>query len=367
MRIVLDGGPLTVATGGIRRYVEELALALADAYPEDEIHVAADGPIDRGASLGRAGIHIDAETRHGLERRWWLLGLPRYCRRIKASVFHGTDFSVPLQHSVPTVMTIHDLSPWKRAEWQPSAARIRRRMPWMLRLGLADQIITVSDAMRDEILDRFQLPPERVHAIPLAASDRLGAGCDETDTTASESAASRDAYFLYVGTLEPRKNIPILVDAWRELYAETGIRLKIAGRRRADFAPPAEEPGLEYLGAVPDSALAGLYDGALAVVYPSEYEGFGLPVLEAMRRGTPVIVSQAAALKELVSDSGIVVDVHSDGALREAMRSVAFDEALRQRLAKHSVRRAGDFSWRATASQTREVYKEAVKRFEHSA
>lgn len=358
MRILLDGGPLTVATGGIRRYAEELALALAALHPEDEIHVATDRPIEGGERLKGAGIRIHADYPEGWERRWWLIGLPRLCRRVNATVFHGTDFAVPLRHRVPAVVTIHDLSPWAQPEWQPTARRIRRRLPWMLRLGLADQVITVSEAMRREILSRFRLSPDRVHAIPLAADERF------RPVTIDPPAKP---YFLFVGTLEPRKNIAELVDAWRPVFATTGIPLKIAGRRRADFAPPPEEAGLTYLGAVSDDALPALYSGALAVAYPSEYEGFGLPALEAMQCGAPVIVGRAAALRELVAEDGVAVDAKQGDSLRTALRRFATDPAFQREWAARSLRRAGAFSWRATARRTREVYGEAVKRFEHPA
>lgn len=358
MRILLDGGPLTVATGGIRRYVEELALALASQAPDDEIHLVTDRPIEGGARLEGTGIHIHAEFRKGWDRRWWLLGLPRLCSQLNATVFHGTDFAAPLWHRVPAVVTIHDLSPWLRAEWQPAAQRIRRRLPWTLRFGLADQVITVSEAARREILSYFRIPPDRVHAIPLAADERFRPVIVHPPV---------NPYFLCVGTLEPRKNLRELVEAWRPVFSATGIPLKIAGRPREDFAPPPVEPGLEYLGAVADDVLPALYSGALAVVYPSEYEGFGLPVLEAMQCGTPVIVGKAAALSELVADDGIVVDAKCGESLRTAIQRFAGEPDFRREWAARGLRRAGQFSWRKTACATREVYQEAVKRFEHAA
>ncbi|MCC7342455.1 MAG: glycosyltransferase family 4 protein [Bryobacterales bacterium] len=358
MRILLDGGPLTVATGGIRRYVEELSVALASQAPGDEIHVAADRPIGGGERIVRAGVHVHAEFREGWERRWWLFGLPRLCNQLNAAVFHGTDFAVPLRHRVPAVVTIHDLSPWIHPEWQPAAQRIRRRLPWMLRLGFADQVITVSKAMRREILGTFRISSDRVHAIPLAADERF---------RPVTPPARPEPYFLFVGTLEPRKNLWALVEAWRPVFSATGIPLKIAGRRREDFTPPPLEPGLEYSGAIPDEALPALYSGALAVVYPSGYEGFGLPVLEAMQCGAPVIVGKAPALSELVADDGIVVDAERGDSLQAALRRIAGDAAFQREWAMRGLRRAGAFTWQKTARATREVYREAVKRFEHTA
>lgn len=358
LRIVLDGSPLTVATGGIRRYVEELSMALAETGDRDEVYLAADRPMQGCERLGQAGIRLHDETPTGWERRWWLLGLPRACRRLDASVFHGTDFSVPYLHRVPSVLTIHDLSPWLHPHWQPAAARIRRRTPWMLRMGLADQVITVSEAVRGEAIARFRLDAARVHAIPLAADARFR-------PLPAEPGASR--YFLFVGTLEPRKNLRALVEAWQPVFAETGIPLKIAGRRREDFQPLQEMPGLEWLGQVHDDALPALYSGAVAVVYPSAYEGFGLPVLEAMQCGAPVVVSDAAALRELVGNAGVVVNPSEGDSLRVALRRLAIDPAFQRQWAERSLLRAAGFCWRTTAIRTREVYQEAIRRFDHAA
>jgi alpha-1,3-rhamnosyl/mannosyltransferase len=361
LRIVLDGTPLTEETGGIRRYAEELSLALSQAGNGDAVHLVSDQALPTSPRLEAAGVCLHGNAAKGWGRRWWLAGLPRLCGEMGASVFHGTDFAVPYLHRTPAVMTIHDLSPWKQRAWQAEAARVRRRTPWMLRLGLADAVITVSESVRREVLAYFRIAPERVHAIPLAADARfrpLG------------PVAGAQPYFLFVGTLEPRKNLAALVEAWKPVYREFGVPLKIAGRRRKDFVAPAETPGIEWLGAVADEDLAALYSGALAVVYPSVYEGFGLPVLEAMQCGAPVVVGAAEALREVAGDGAICLGVNESGGLGElsdVLRRFAIDPAWRQEWSGRSIARAAGFSWARTAAETRGVYLEAIRRFERKA
>ena len=364
MRIVLDGAPLTAKTGGIRRYVEELSTALSREFPEDEIYAVNDRPMHDPKALVRAGTKIrDSAPKGWANRRWWLMGISNLCDSLSATVFHGTDFSVPYLHKHPAVLTVHDLSPWLRPEWQPSAKRIRQRTPWMMRLGLADEVITVSEAVRTEIVARFGVPRERVHAIPLAADSRFR----PIHGHPSQAAEASPPYFLYVGTLEPRKKLPELISAWLPVYQETGVALKIAGRRREDFSFHAEHPGLAWLGAVPDEELPGLYSGALAVVYPSEYEGFGLPVLEAMQCGAPVVVGPAAALRELVADGGIVVMPGDAPGFGDVLRRFATEREFRMKWSERGLCRAQLYSWNLTAQRTRVVYQEAIARFERTA
>lgn len=362
LRLFLDGTPLVAETGGIRRYVEELALALAQAGTGDEVHLVSDQALPASPRLEAGGVRLHRASTRGWNRRWWLVGLPRACRRMGASVFHGTDFAVPYLHITPAVLTIHDLSPWKQTFWQPEATRIRQRTPWMLRFGLADEVITVSQTVRQEVLEHFSISPERVHAIPLAADARFRpVALDRTSVP----------YFLFVGTIEPRKNLPALIQAWRPVFEELQIPLKVAGRRREDFARhaelPADLPGLEWLGAVEDETLPGLYSGALAVVYPSEYEGFGLPVLEAMQCGVPVVTGTAAALREVAGEAAVQVSAKDTGALRTILRRFATDAAWRREWSVRSLQRAAAFSWTATAAATRAVYLEAIHRFARKA
>jgi glycosyltransferase involved in cell wall biosynthesis len=338
----LDATPLTVPTGGVRRYTLELAKALAADYPGDQYWLLSDRPFDPPAGLG-ANLHIGDGPRTAAERRWWLWGLSREMIRRGVEVFHGTDFSVPYIPLRASVMTLHDLSPWMFDDASP---RIRRRVPVLLRAGIPTMIITPSEAVRRAAIARFNLDSARVVAIPEAASDHF---------RHVEALASARPYFLFVGTLEPRKNITRLIEAWKEVRKTEDVDLVLAGRARDSFTAPAE-PGLRVLGAVPEEDLPALYSGAVACVYPSLYEGFGLPVLEAMQCGATVITSRDPAILEVAGGAAVHVDATDVRALAEAMRArpVMRDKALA---------RAALFSWSITARRTREVYDAARRLF----
>jgi glycosyltransferase involved in cell wall biosynthesis len=274
-------------------------------------------------------------------------------------VFHGTDFSVPYLPRRPSVMTVHDMSPWSRAPWtreagQPDAGRVRRRTPWLLRLGLASMVITPSEAVRREAMGRFGLRPDRVVAVPLAASGMF---------RRVEASVSKP-YFLIVGTLEPRKNIGRLIEAWREVRKSCDVDLVLAGRPRTGFPAPAQEPGLRVLGAVADADLPGLYSGAMACVYPSLYEGFGLPVLEAMQCGAVVVTSRDPAILELTGGAAAVhVDATDTRALSGALTAAARAPENFADLRARAIARAAEFTWQRTARRTREVYEAARRVF----
>ena len=283
------------------------------------------------------------------ERRWWLFGLEREMIRHHVEVFHGTDFSVPYIPRRPSVMTLHDLSPWlPDVDGGQASARVRRRVPLLLRARIPTMIITYSEAVKRAAIARFGLDSTRVVAVPLAAS---------VDFHFLQVPPPEQPYFLYVGTLEPRKNIHRLLDAWREVRKTHHIDLVLAGRARDNFPIPPPEPGLRILGAVLDEDLPALYSGAVACVYPSLYEGFGLPVLEAMQCGATVITSRDPAIMEVSDGAAIHVDATDVRALAETMRS-------RPQRRNESLKRAAMFSWSNTAMKTREVYVAAQRFFE---
>jgi glycosyltransferase involved in cell wall biosynthesis len=348
-RVALDATPLTVPTGGVARYTAELARALAARFPENEYWLLCDRPFpmpDPHPSNLRQGDPASTF----LDRRWWSRGVDREMSRRGVDLFHGTDFSTPYLPLRPSVMTVHDLSPWLDREWQPDAARVRRRAAALLRARVPAMVITPTEAIRTALIQRFHLPADRVAAVPLAASENFR----------PVSFPPGKPYFLFLGTLEPRKNIPNLIDAWREVRKTHDVELVIAGRMRADFPPIAPEPGLQFPGVIPDADLPALYCAALAVVYPSLYEGFGLPVLEAMQCGAIVVASRDPAIMEVAGDGAELVDA---AGLIEVLSAIAANPGHFAPLRDRALHRARQFSWRRTAEMTQDVYDEARRIF----
>jgi glycosyltransferase involved in cell wall biosynthesis len=351
--IALDATPLTVPTGGVHRYTLELARALAGRFPEDEYWLLSDQPFSLPGEVPR-NLHLGDRPRNAIARKWWLWGLQQEMARRNVDLFHGTDFSIPYLPFRPSVMTVHDLSPWMDPSWQPQAGRIRRRTPLLFRAGLATMVITPSATVRRAAIERFHLAPDRVVAVPLAASERFH--CVAVPKPAVP-------YFLFVGTLEPRKNVDRLIDAWREVRKTHAVDLVLAGRARADFRRIDPEPGLRLAGPVPEGDLPALYSGALAAVYPSLYEGFGLPVLEAMQCGAIVVASRDPAILEVTGEAAVHVEATDTRALVAALSAIAAAPEKFLDLRERALRRAGEFSWQRTAEQTREVYDAARRLF----
>jgi glycosyltransferase involved in cell wall biosynthesis len=369
MHVAMDATPLTGPVGGIRRYTVELSRALRALFPDDQYRLITDQPCPGEALTARhpppaKELHGVDSSKHSsilrqveplklssIDRHWWLAGLPRYLRKHQIDIFHGTDFSVPYLPVCPTVMTVHDLSPWRL----PGASdRVRRRTPWLLRLGLATMVITPTEAVRREVIEHFGISPEEVIAIHEAASSHF---------RRVEDAAPARPYFLFVGTLEPRKNVDVIIDAWREVRRQHSVDLVLAGRTREGFRTPPDLPGLSVLGETPEADLPRLYSNAVAALYLSSYEGFGLPVLEAMCCGTAVIASRDPAIQEVAGAACILEQARDTRAIAASMTAVLTHPDLRKSLQQRSLRRAADFSWQRTAAKTRMVYETAIRRF----
>lgn len=359
MRIALDATPLIEPAGGLARYVTELALALALEREDDEIHLLSDQTalhIDK--RLRRVGnIVLDPPAAWG-RSKWWSLGLPFELKRRGIEVFHGTNFEIPYMKLTPAVMTVHDLSPWKPAPLQPPGCeRVRSRTPRLV--GMAARVITPSEAVRTEVIEQFGADPARVHAIPHAPSDALA------PPPAAEAAEIRRRlglparYLLAIGAGNERKNIAMLVEAWRICREHAPkLGLTLIGSGAARFA----EPGLHPLPEASDHETAAALSGAAAFVYPSLYEGFGLPLVEAMRADVPVLASTDPALVETAAGAAVHFDPASVRQLSEEIMALLLAPAESARLIERGRRRAAELSWSATARATRAIYEQAIGR-----
>ncbi|MDA0999457.1 MAG: glycosyltransferase family 1 protein [bacterium] len=288
----------------------------------------------------------------------------RAVSRLKLDLIHHPHYAAPLFGGTPMVATIHDLIHQIFPEHCPS--RLAWRMSWLLARRTASRarlILTVSEHSRRDILTHLGVPPEKVrltyNCLP------LGWGEGEPALPLPVLALGERPYFLHVGNHKIHKNLSLLLEAFSRLAPrEKGIRLVLTGERgelEADLSRlHLEGDEVVFLGDLPNSALADVYRKAVALVFPSQYEGFGYPPLEAMGCGTPPIVSDAASLPEVVGDAGLIVPVGEVAPLAEAMERILSDVELRRRLSERAAERVRAFSWRNLAEKTLKAYEDAA-------
>jgi len=382
MRIGLDGLPLTAAKTGVGHYTYELAQALARAEPSSQFEIvypstyATIRPDEPGSPPLPPNLKLNRVRVGPLGRYWWSAGLPRYIRRSKLELFHGTNYDIPLWRRCATVLTIHDLSQLLHSETHEkrSVSRARRRLPLMART--ADAIITPTESVRGQVCEHLRISSEKVFAIPEAARKCFRPmAIAETENVRRRLGVTGE-FLLTVGTLEPRKNLSVLVDAFEELMLarpRSNIQLVIAGGRGwlsgPLFAAIERSPVRERIiltDYLHDQDLRALYASCDAFIYPSLYEGFGLPPLEAMACGAPVIASRIAAIEETTGKAALLFDPRSAQELTQRILALYEEnggEKIRRTLSTAGLKRAAEFSWETTARLTWNVYHEALRRF----
>jgi glycosyltransferase involved in cell wall biosynthesis len=375
MRIGIDGLPLTETLTGIGHYTHELARHLALEFTEDKIEIVSPRAFLPTLDLleKRPGnLRLQRSRLNPLTRRWWSIGLPRYLRRHPLDVFHGTNFEVPLQQVCASIVTIHDLSMllYSYTQEQKRVRRAQRRLPLMARA--ATMIITPTESARREVHEHLQIPLEQIVAIPEAARSCFRRLEQAQSIEVRERLRIQDEFLLFVGTVEPRKNLGTLLRAFEAVVRtrEKALQLVLAGRTGwlvdsllADLkrSPAAEK--IVVTGYLSDDDLCRLYSSCTVFIYPSIYEGFGLPPLEAMACGAPVIASRIPSIAEVTGTAARLFDHESSGALVTAIGELLSSESMRQTLSAAGAMRAAEFSWAQTARLTRDVYVEALERF----
>ncbi|MEN9936086.1 MAG: hypothetical protein RLZZ387_2665 [Chloroflexota bacterium] len=356
---------------GVSNYVEALLTHLGQIDRQNRYSVYT----TRGLGRGALGLPPNFRVRPSLlptinprvRIPWEQLLAPALLRLGGADVYHGVLNVVPLASPVPSVVTIHDLSAFLFPQTFRRVNRTYTR--WAIRVAArrSARILAVSEFTKQEIVRWLCVPPERVVVTYDACDDRF-APPDPAELAAfRRQKGLPERFVLFLGTLEPRKNLRLLLDAYALAARDIDAPLIIAGSKGWLYEPVlarAEELGLgdrlRFVGYVDQAEQPLWYAAATAFAFPSLYEGFGMPPLEAMACGTPVVVSSSSSLPEVVGDAGLVVSPSDPEELADALRRVVTDAELRTELRARGLRQARRFSWRETAERTLDVYRQAA-------
>jgi glycosyltransferase involved in cell wall biosynthesis len=375
MRVALDGYPLAEPRAGIGHYTLELAVALARLASDDEFELVSPKPFEPAAleDLQRANltnlqaVQADSSSVRG---HWWAVGLPLYARRSRFDLFHGTNYDLPLWSGCRSVLTIHDLSTLLHPEKHLNRLVRRTRLRLPLAVRRASLIITPTESVKREVIEHLGVAEARVVPIHSAPRAHFQPMTSAPAAEVRKVLGVEDDFLLFVGTLEPRKNLLSLLRAFEQILLNTSWQpqLVIAGGEgwlmdeMFSFVNQARiTDRLRFTGYLSDEQLRALYSACRAFVYPSVYEGFGFPPLEAMACGAPVIAGRIAALQETLGDAATLVEPLDIDGLANAITDLLRDDRRRQELAEAGLARARKFSWVKTAQQTWEVYQQAMK------
>jgi glycosyltransferase involved in cell wall biosynthesis len=323
MVVGIDVSPLRQTRAGTARYLERLLPHLERLVTVQRLSFGGAG---KASTLARDAL-------------WYPFALPRSARGL--DVLHCPSFRGPLRSRTPLVVTVHDLAVLRHPDafnrWTRTYSSVV--VPRVVRA--AERVIAVSEFTKRELVELLGVAEERIRVVPNAVEGPF----------IPDGPRAEGDYVLAVGTLEPRKNLPRLVDATRR----TGHELRIVGARGWGDLGVSAGDDVRFLGFVPDEELARLYRGSLCVAYPSLYEGFGIPVLEALACGAPVVTSEGSAMAEVAGDAAVLVDPRDVDAIAAGIAEAI---ARRDELARLGPERARRYTWDASAEATVAVYRE---------
>jgi glycosyltransferase involved in cell wall biosynthesis len=337
-RVLIDGRPLVGERTGIGVHTAEIAGRLAIDPPP---LIASHAPIADRSGIEQCTFRVD---RAPFGVFWQQLLLPR----IDADVLWGPHGTLPLSWRKPAVVTIHDLT----SITMPGVHRLKTILSFNTfisqSLNRATRIAAVSRTVADEVMRGFAVPAEKIEIVPNGVDEFFSRGAD-----------AEGDYILFVGTIEPRKGVDDLIDVWQSL-PEPRPRLILCGARGWGMRLPQLE-GLVITGYVDRVTLRDLYRRARLFVYPSRHEGFGIPPLEALSCGAPVVATRTGAIADFAGDAALLIAPRDFTALREAVTRALDDDALRRELRARGPGRASRFRWESSAAIMRELLRDAAR------
>lgn len=368
MRIAIDTYPALFTSGGIARYARALISAAAEIDTTTEFVLFYNRFRERGVAWkpdsGRCTVRQAFFPRRALQTMWDFAGWPpieMFCGSI--DLFHGLHFILPPVRSAHRILTIHDLTylkyPAYFAERSLNERGYRRELP--RGLTRADMVIAVSQKTREDLIELLKFPEERVRVVHLGVDHRLFSQPDDekAETIRNSYGLSRPYLIFLVGTPEPRKNLLRTLAAVRKAAPQFSFVL-VGPKTPLQEMLHGDVRNITFTDVVPEKHLPALLSGATISLYPSLYEGFGLPVLESMACGVPVITSDRGAIPEIAGDCAVLVDPENIDGIAEAISELLRDETHRDRLRTMGKKRASEFTWQRTAEETLSLYRELI-------
>lgn len=372
--IGFDATPLEVENrSGVSHYVAQLLAALVARGDGRRYALLASQPLNGyfpSGTLGQIGPGFPVRA------LWMQFVLPGILARLRPELCHLTNYIAPLAGSCPFVVTLYDMALFKYPQMQPrkSLLVVRSIVPLVARRAAG--IITASQSARQDVIAALGVPPEKVHVVYAAAGPEFRPVQDAAELErVRRKYGLFDPYVLCVGTIEPRKNLERLVQAFAEVRRRGRVeRLILAGQlgwKYGALLRRIEDLGLvdavRLVGYIPGEDLPAVYNLARVVAFPSLYEGFGLPIIEGMACGVPVLTSDRSSMAEIGAGAALLVDPTDPDALADGLMRLLTDGALRGELRAAGLARAGQFSWARAAEETVKVYEKVGRRSQRNA
>lgn len=356
---------------GVSNYTEQLILHLAQIDRANTYTIFTTRGLNQASWSLPANFHVRPSLLPTINPRvrvpWEQFLAPALLRLYGADVYHGVLNVMPLAAHIPSIVTIHDLSPFL---FPQTFRRVNRSyLRWAVRVACrnAAHLIAVSEFTKSELMRWMHVPAERITVTYNGVNERFAPPTPEILQAFRQRAGLPERFILFVGTLEPRKNLPTLLEAYARIARDTDAALIIGGGKGwlydSIFAKVEQlqlGERVRFAGFIDDQDLPLWYAAATVFILPSLYEGFGIPLLEAMACGTPVVTTTSSSLPEVVGDAGLTIAPTDVDAMAEALLRLLNDAALRTELRERGFVQARHFSWMSLAERTLAIYRTSV-------